>query len=156
MTYAGIISKVKKKFTKNNKIMAFISIEDLYGVAEVLAFENVYINSTDVLIEENIVMVKGRISIRDGEKTTIIAREITNFGVKKRKILNLDITDLSEDTKVKLRGAIKFFTGDMNNMPVQITDGENTVPCGSIYCTDRIYKVFEKILGDSRVKALEV
>ena len=136
--------------------MAFISIEDLYGVAEVITFENVYINSGDVLNEENIVMVKGRLSIRDGEKTTIIAKEITNFGVKKRKILNLDITDLEEETKVKLRGAIKFFTGDMNNIPVQIKEGENTIPCGSIYCTDRIYKVFEKILGESRVKTLEI
>ena len=33
--YVGIISKIKKKFTKTNKIMAFITIEDLYGTAEV-------------------------------------------------------------------------------------------------------------------------
>ena len=31
--YAGIITSIKKKYTKNNKIMAFVTIEDLYGVA---------------------------------------------------------------------------------------------------------------------------
>ena len=89
--YVGIISKIKKKFTKTNKIMAFITIEDLYGTAEVLAFENTYIKSGASLIEENIVLVKGRLSIRDGEKTTIIANEITNFSEKKSKVLSLDI-----------------------------------------------------------------
>ena len=152
VTYAGIISKVKKKFTKNNKIMAFITIEDLYGTAEVLAFENVYINSGEVLTEENIVLVKGRLSVRDGERTTIIAREITNFGEQKRKILTLDITGVSEEIKVKLRGAIKYFNGEMNNIPVQIIDGEKTLPCGAIYCTDKILEIFYDILGKDRVK----
>ena len=156
VTYAGIISKIKKKFTKNNKIMAFITVEDLYGQAEILAFENVYVSSGDALVEENIVMIKGRLSVRDGEKTTIIAREITNFGVKKRNILSLDITGIDEQIKVKLRGAIKYFSGDMNNIPVQIIDGENTMPCGAIYCTDKILKVFYDILGQDRVNIKEM
>ena len=33
--YAGIISSIKKKYTKSNKLMAFVSIEDLYGTAEI-------------------------------------------------------------------------------------------------------------------------
>ena len=156
VTYAGIISKIKKKFTKNNKIMAFITVEDLYGQAEVLAFENVYVSSGEALVEENIVMIKGRLSVRDGEKTTIIAREITNFGVKKRSVLSLDITGIEEETKVKLRGAIKYFSGDMNNIPVQIVDGENKMPCGAIYCTDKILKVFYDILGQERVNIKEM
>ena len=151
VSYAGIISKIKKKFTKNNKIMAFVTIEDLYGTAEILTFENVYIKAGDVLTEENIVLVKGRLSVRDGEKTTIIANDITNFGEIKRKVLSLDITGANEETKVKLRGAIKYFNGDMNNIPVQIIDGEKTLPCGAIYCTDKILEVFYEILGKDKV-----
>ncbi|MCI9063003.1 MAG: DNA polymerase III subunit alpha [Clostridia bacterium] len=154
--YAGIISKVKKKFTKNNKIMAFVTVEDSYGQAEVLAFENVYIAAGEALMEENIVMIKGRLSVRDGEKTTIIAREITNFGVKKRNVLILDITGVEEEVKVKLRGAIKFFTGDMNNIPVQIKDEDKILPCGAIYCTDRILNVFYDILGQEKVNIKEI
>ena len=154
--YVGIISKIKKKFTKTNKIMAFITIEDLYGTAEVLAFENTYIKSGASLIEENIVLVKGRLSIRDGEKTTIIANEITNFSEKKSKVLSLDITGVTEETKVKLRGAIKYFNGEMNNIRVQIKDGEKILPCGTIYCTEEIMQVFVEILGNEKVKIEEI
>ena len=154
--YVGIISKIKKKFTKTNKIMAFITIEDLYGTAEVLAFENTYIKSGASLIEENIVLVKGRLSIRDGEKTTIIANEITNFSEKKSKVLTLDITGVTEETKVKLRGAIKYFNGEMNNIRVQIKDGEKILPCGAIYCTEEIMQVFVEILGNEKVKIEEI
>ena len=56
--YAGIITSIKKKYTKNNKIMAFVSIEDLYGTAEVLVFENAYLKAGKSLIEENVVMVE--------------------------------------------------------------------------------------------------
>ena len=156
VTYAGIITKIKKKFTKTNKIMAFITIEDLYGTAEIIAFENTYMKSGSSLIEENIVLVKGRLSIRDGEKTTIIANEITDFSEKKTKTLSLDITGTNEEAKVKLRGAIKYFNGEMNNIKVQIIDGENTMPCGAIYCTEEIIKVFEEILGIEKVEIKEI
>ena len=155
VTFAGIISKVKKKFTKNNKIMAFVTIEDLYGTAEILVFENTYLKSQESLIEENIVMVKGRLSIRDGERTTIIANEITNFSENKQKVLLLNITEVDEKTKVKLRGAINFFKGEMNNIPVQIIDGEKRLPCGAIYCTDEILQVFIWILGKEKVSIKE-
>ena len=150
--YAGIITKIKKKFTKNNKIMAFVTIEDLYGAAEILTFENVYLKAGDALIEENIVLVKGRLSIRDGEKTTIIANSITTFLEQKRNVLSLNITGVSEETKVKLRGAIKYFNGNMNNVPVEIIDGDKILPCGAIYCTEEILEVFCDILGKDNVK----
>ena len=127
--------------------MAFVTIEDLYGTAEILVFESTYMKSQQSLIEENIVLVKGRLSIREGEKTTIIANEIENFGEKKIKTLNLNITGTTEQIKAKLRAAIKFFSGEMNNIKVQIQDGENILPCGAIYCTEEIFKVFEDILG---------
>ena len=154
VTYAGIITKIKKKFTKNNKIMAFITIEDLYGQAEIITFENTYLSSQESLIEENIVLVKGRLSIRDGEKTTIIANNISNFGVKKRNVLILDITGVTEDVKVKLRSAIKYFNGELNNIPLQIKDGEKLLPCGAIYCTDKILQVFKDILGEEKVNLI--
>lgn len=156
VVYAGIINSIKKKFTKNNKIMAFVTVEDLYGTAEFLVFENVYLSAGSSLTEDNIVLIKGRLSIRDEEAATIIANKITDFGVQKRKVLNLDITGIDEETKVKLRGAIKYFNGDMNNLAVQIQDGENFKSCGAIYCTDAILKVFEETLGKDRVQVREI
>ena len=40
--------------------MAFVTIEDLYGNAEVLVFENAYLKAGNCLVEENIVIVEGR------------------------------------------------------------------------------------------------
>ncbi len=149
--YAGIISSVKKKYTKNNKIMAFVTIEDLYGTAEIIVFENAYLKAGKSLVEENIVIVDGRLSIREDDTTTIIANDIKNFGENKVQILTLDITNTNEEEKDKLRGAIKFFNGDKNNINVQIKIGEELKPCGQIYLTEEIIKVFKDIIGEEKV-----
>ena len=144
---AGIITSVKKKYTKNNKIMAFVTIEDLYGSAEIIVFEPTYLKSQEVLVEENIVMIDGRLSVREDDETKIVAREIKNFGENKPKMLTLNITELPEEQKAKLRGAIKFFNGEQNNISVAIKIGEDLKSCGAIYLTDEILKVFEEIVG---------
>ena len=153
--YAGIITSIKKKYTKNNKIMAFVTIEDLYGVAEVLVFENAYLNAGNSLVEENIVIVDGRLSIREGESTTIIANEIKTFGEQKQKIFTLDITDLDEYKKQKLKGAIKYFNGEKNNINVQVKVGDDYKPCGQIYITEEIMECFKRIIGEERVIIME-
>ncbi len=149
--YAGIITSIKKKYTKNNKIMAFVTIEDLYGTAEVIVFENAYLKAGKSLVEENIVMVDGRLSIREDDTTTIIANEIKDFGEQKQRILTLDITNLDEEHKEKLRGAICYFYGDKNNMNVQIKMGEEYKPCGQMYVTEQILNFFKEIIGTENV-----
>ena len=143
--YAGIITSIKKKYTKNNKIMAFITIEDLYGTAEVIAFENAVINAGKSLIEENIVVVDGRLSIREDADVTIIANEIKDLGEEQPKVVTFDITNFTEEQKDKLRNAIKYFSGDKNNTNVQVKIGDEIKPCGAIYYNDEIKKIFDEI-----------
>ena len=149
--YAGIITSIKKKYTKNNKIMAFVTIEDLYGTAEIIVFENAYIKSGKSLVEENIVMVDGRLSIREDDTTTIIANEIKDFGEQKQNILILDITNSDEKEKDKLRGAIKYFNGDKNNINVFVKINDEEKSCGQIYLTDAILEIFGEIIGKDKV-----
>ena len=144
--YAGIVTSVKKKFTKKNTIMAFVTIEDLYGQAEIIAFENVYLSAQDKLMEENIVLVTGRLSIREEEAPTIIAMSIDDLAEKKEKKLELDIRGIEEETKAKLRGAIRFFMGDRNNIKVEIIDEEGTKPCGAIFLLGDTVEQFKEIL----------
>ena len=144
---AGVISAIKKKYTKNNKIMVFLTIEDLYGTAEIIAFEPTYLKAQDILVEENIIIIDGRLSIREDDATKIVAREIKNFGEAKPKMLILNITDATEEQKAKLRGAIKYFNGEQNNISVAIKIGEDLKSCGAIYLTDEILKIFEEIIG---------
>ena len=44
----------------------------------------------------------------------------------------------------------------MNNIRVQIKDGEKILPCGEIYCTEEIMEVFVEILGNEKVKIEEI
>ncbi len=150
--YAGIVTSVKKKYTKNNTVMAFVTIEDLYGQAEIIVFESAYMKAQECLMEENIVVVTGRLSIKEEEEPVIIAMNIENLTERKEKKLELDIRGIDEDTKEKLRGAIRFFMGDRNNIKVEIIDEEGTKPCGAIFMIKDTVKQFEEILGTERVK----
>lgn len=142
---AGIITSIKKKYTKNNKIMAFVTIEDLYGQIEVIVFENAYMKAGKSLIEENIVMIDGRLSIREDETSTIIANDIKDFTENKTKTLIIDITNFTEEQKEKLRNAIRFYKKPNSNTPIAVKVNDEIKPCGVIYCNDQILKLFEEI-----------
>ena len=160
VTIAGIVTSVKKKYTKNNKIMAFVRIEDLNGSAEIIVFEPTYLKAQDKIIEDNIIIIKGRLSIREDDETKIVAQDIKNFGesfedvpkkknqvnIAKPKRLVLDITNSTDEQKEKLRGAIRFFNGEKNNIALSIKVGEELRPCGAIYLTEEILKEFEEIV----------
>lgn len=148
---AGIVSSIKKKYTKTNKIMAFVTIEDLYGSCEIIVFENSYLSAQDLLIEDSVILVEGRLSIREDEETKIVANKISKFGAKAPNCLAINITNLDGKQKEMLRGAIKFFAGDRNNISVKIIDGDNYVMSGGIYLNDEILNEFRQIVGFDNV-----
>ncbi len=150
--YAGIITSIKKKYTKNNTLMAFVTIEDLYGQSEIIVFENVYMKSQDCLMEENVVLVTGRLSLKEEEEPKIVAMSIESLKEKRERKLTLDIRETDEETKERLRGAIRFFMGDRNNIRVEIIDDEGAKPCGAIFMIKDTLKQFEEILGKEKVK----
>ena len=156
--FAGIITNIKKKYTKSNKIMAFATIEDLYGTAEVIIFENAYLNASNILLKENVVVVDGRLSIREDDDVKIVAKEIKDINsvgvgyvpVQHKKLL-IDITEMSEDDKSKLRGALKFFNGEKNNTPVQVKNRDVILDCGSIYLNKEILEELTQIVSKEKI-----
>lgn len=76
VTMAGIITGLKKIFTKNNRQMCFGAFEDLYGNIELIAFPNIYDKYSDILKEDNIVCIEGKISIKEGDKPKIIIEKM--------------------------------------------------------------------------------
>ena len=66
--------------------------------------------------------------------------------------MQIDITELTEEQKEKLRGAIRFFTGDRNNMKLTILDKSQIKPCGAIFLTDQILEEFKKIVGEENIR----
>ena len=157
--YAGTITSVKKKYTKKNTIMAFVTVEDLYGSAEIIIFDSVYNRVSNILIEDNIILVEGRLSIKEDDVAKIVVRDIREFDAnetsnseRKYTTLQIDITELDEEVKKRLRGAIKFFSGDRVNFKVQVVDKAQVKPCGAIYLTEEIVNVFKEIVGENNVE----
>jgi len=67
VTVGGIITKVQKVYTRNNQLMHFIVVEDGIGKIESLVFPKVLEKTSDVWLEENIILAKGRLTEKDGE-----------------------------------------------------------------------------------------
>ena len=150
----GIIDSVKKKYTKTNKIMAFVTIEDLYGQCEIIVFENCYQMCQNILTNESIVVIEGRLSIREDEDVKIVANKILEFKDVDGKVSNtvkINITNLSDEQKNRLRGIIKFFGGEKNNRILQIQENDKISPAGGIYINDEIIKEFEEIVGSENI-----
>ena len=67
-------------------------------------------------------------------------------------VLTLDVTNLNDTQKERLRGAIKFFTGDRNNMPIQIINGDRKDMAGGILMTKEILAEFQELIGPENAK----
>ncbi len=78
VTILGIISGVTRKITKDDKTMAFFKLEDMDGTIEVIVFAKIYEQYASLLVEDSVVMVTGRLSVREDEKTKIICDKIVD------------------------------------------------------------------------------
>ncbi len=72
----GIITGKKTKTTKNNKLMAFVTLEDLYGSMEVIVFPLILTKYSDLIAEESLVLITGRLSIKEEDTPKIICEEV--------------------------------------------------------------------------------
>lgn len=75
----GIIAGKTVKYTKNDKMMAFLTLEDLVGSVEIVVFPQSYEKYAAVLLEDAKVFVKGRSSVEEDKDGKIICDEILTF-----------------------------------------------------------------------------
>ncbi|KAF5061383.1 DNA polymerase III subunit alpha [anaerobic digester metagenome] len=71
----GMIAGVSVKYTRNNDKMAFLTLEDFQGTMEIVVFPKVYQQYADLLLEEAVILVKGRSNVSaDGEAKVIASK----------------------------------------------------------------------------------
>jgi DNA polymerase-3 subunit alpha len=75
----GLVTDCKIKYTKNDKVMAFVTLEDLTGSVEVIVFPRDYEVSQTSLSEENKVFIKGRVSAEEDKDAKLICQQVTPF-----------------------------------------------------------------------------
>ena len=82
VSVAGIVQNVKMKTTRNNSMMAYVTVEDDTAAIEMLGFSNVLSQYGGYLKENSPVVITGRLSIRDEKEPQIVinrARPISDY-----------------------------------------------------------------------------
>lgn len=127
----GMIDTITLKTTRNGKTMAFITLEDLYGVMEILIFPNVLERYRYMLKENEKIFVKGKVSIGDDEQGKLICDQIISFDKVPRELW-IQFKDKNE-YMLKENELLEF---------IRNSDGNDTL---IIYCkAEKVKKVFPR------------
>lgn len=76
---SGMIAGKKTLITKSNKMMAFIDLEDLYGITEVVIFPNVYEKCAEEIQDDRVVAIKGTLNFKEDEAPKVLADEVLDI-----------------------------------------------------------------------------
>lgn len=82
----GMITEKTVKYTKQNQVMAFLTLEDLVGTVEVIAFPRDYQRNIELLKEEAKVFIEGRVSLEEEKPSKLILERITPFDQTAREL----------------------------------------------------------------------
>ncbi len=91
---AGMVTSKRTLITKSNKMMAFLVLEDLYGVCEVVVFPNVYERCAAFLQGDSVIAVKGTVNFKEDEAPKLLADEIVLIEDSHKLINDRDRDDL--------------------------------------------------------------
>lgn len=126
VTLVGIVSRVKSQITKSEKLMAFITLDDRYGMIEAVVFPNVYEKFGAWLNEGNAVVMRGTLNFKENEEPKLICDSAeqarTNEECKKMgrapvpkppkpQALYLRIDDLNTDLYRRAKRVLDIFEG---------------------------------------------
>ena len=128
ISVAGIVQNVKMKTTRNNSVMAYVTVEDDTASVELLAFSNVLNQYGGYLRENSPVVITGRLSLRDDKEPQIVvnrARPIADFmrddpderqsaplSRPRQGTLYLRLPEEDDDLYPKVRAILNMFPGE--------------------------------------------
>ncbi|ABY94344.1 MULTISPECIES: DNA polymerase III subunit alpha [Thermoanaerobacter] len=150
---AGVIATKKIKFTKNNNMMAFVTIEDLYGTVEVIVFPTVYEKYSSIIKEDNPVVVRGKVSLKEEEEPKILCDEIKLLSQAIVKKLYLNLQDSTKIEIVK-----QILRKNPGNMPVVLKLNSKKLLAANrdlwVNGSKELIKQLYVVLGEENVKVI--
>ena len=164
VSVAGVVQSVKMTTTRNNSMMAYVTVEDDTASLEMLAFSNVLSQYGGYLAENQPVVVTGRLSLRDDKEPQIVinrARPITDF-VKETPEMPEKVQDLPKQGTLylklpteegnlfsKIRAILGMFPGEN---PVVVYFADTKLRKGSkCALDDRMLGELKRVLGEENV-----
>ncbi len=153
VTMGGMISAFKKLKTRSGTMMAFVTVEDLYGAVECVCFPKIYDRIRNFLETDKVVSLSGKISIETDKAPVIIVDKMTEFSLdgaaaqsppqtisqegakpvepvkpqaEKPKRLWLNVTELDEEDIEELLETLTFYAGETE---VYFVQGREKLRC---------------------------
>lgn len=115
----GIISGFKRITTKNGAVMAAFTLEDLYGQIEVVLYPKIFEKYKDILEEDLIVRLTGKLQIKD-DIPQIIGDSVVKLDVKEdekienhQEFLGIVLPDGNEDKVEEIRDVLENYPGNV-------------------------------------------
>ena len=157
-TVGGMITTKTMKATKTNKMMAFITIEDLVGTVEVIVFPRDYEKIGKMLNVDDKVFVSGRISAEEDRASKMILESIRPFSEPKKELW-IQFTDVEEFKRrePELLSTIMDSEGsDSVIIYVKKEKMKKVLPASrNIKVTDELLGQLYQMFGEKNVKAVE-
>ncbi len=157
----GMITEKKIKYTKNNKVMAFLTLEDLVGTVEIVVFPRDYEKNQRLLETDAKVLIQGRISAEDDRASKLICEKVRSFDDVPREVwiqfetseeyLSKNQELLGQLGKMPGRNPVVIFLKDlkaMKRLPASMniqTEDKNIQTLQEFYGTQNV-KVVERVL----------
>lgn len=111
----GILKSKKTMITKNNKMMAFAALEDLFGTIELVIFPNVFSKYKDLIDDENVVFVEGHFQESEVEEPKILVDAISKIKMPTKNKLYISIDSMKNPNVIEMKNVLKEYEG---NTPV--------------------------------------
>jgi DNA polymerase-3 subunit alpha len=137
VTVGGIVGAIKQLTTKKGEPMVFMRLDDLAGSMEVVVFNSVYGAARDLVLLDNVLVVKGRIDHKQEGETKLLASEVSAFeAVAERHEVRLKVDARKAPAGIvsSLASVVKEFPGEMPVIvAISTSQGETTLALGPDY-----------------------
>ena len=154
----GLVSSLKQLTTKKGEPMVFATVEDLTGSVEVVAFNSTYAQARDALVQDAILIVKGRVDHKQMGETKLVALEITAFEAtpeRKEVRLKVDARVAAAGIVRELAAVVKDFPGEAPvYLDLQTSNGPKVMELGPGYRVKPVPDFFAEVkalLGEAAV-----
>lgn len=158
VTIGGMIAGKTVKTTRNNQMMAFVTIEDLAGSVEVLIFPKIYEKNRDLLNQDEKVFVRGRVSVGDDPVGKVICDQIIPFSDIPRELwIQYPDKDVYFNQEQELLEMLKLYEGkDQVVIYLLAERAKKVLPRNWNVCAGReLTGLLSKKLGERNVKVVE-
>ena len=154
----GMITSKTMKATKNNKMMAFITVEDLVGSVEVIVFPRDYEKNASMLNVDSKVFVSGRISAEEDRASKLILEKIVPFDIPKKELW-IQFSDMEEYSRreQELYRALMDSEGeDEVIIYVRKEKKKKILPASrNVHVSDLLLEKLSRDFGEKNVKAVQ-